>query len=302
MAGQLHSIQSDKPGVVRYSLQGAPDETSPFELVSQPISSGNPIVNLYLKSSWTDTNNEKVDRLDRELKAQYQLMISALDNTDNELERSMLTVKVMDQNDEKPEFTQASRNLRCQENVSHNTVCGTIRADDKDEQGPIGYGTVEYKIPPNDEIWHSVSGQTEVKRTGMFAVDKKTGDVRLMNPDKDALWDREKYTKVEIIVQAYDSPNVQSMQHTVSATITIEILDVNDEQARFSSNCNFELSVDENQMTELYLKDQDYTFKGTDADATEENNLVFFEFEDERNNDIFHITNPGKNISLKYPY
>jgi len=292
-AGDLHAIQSDKDGIVKYMIQGASDETDPFELeLSGNLNGGNPIATLWLKTSWRDTNGDIATSLDRESKSTYKLMVSALDSRDNELEKSMLTVKVTDQNDEKPVFTQASRNLRCAENVAHNTVCGTIRADDKDEQGLVGYGDVEYKIPPADEKWFTVSGQMEIKRTGMFAVDGKSGDVKLMNPDRN-MWDREKYEKVMIKVQAVDSPNMPTVQHTVDAEITIEILDENDEQARFESSCG-QLSVDENQITELYLNGAGFTFKGVDADATEDNNLVFFELVNADNEASFHITSPGK--------
>ena len=69
---------------------------------------------------------------------------------------------------------------------------------------------------------------------------------------------------------------------------------MNDEQAKFASNCNARLNIDENLVTELYIDGEDFTFRGQDLDATEKNNKVFFEFEDARNNEIFFITNPGK--------
>ena len=81
----------------------------------------------------------------------------------------------------------------------------------------------------------------------------------------------------------------------VDAEITIEILDENDEQARFESSCG-QLSVDENQITELYLNGASYTFKGVDADATEDNNLVFFELVNADNEASFHITSPGTTL------
>ena len=298
MAQTLHTIQSDKPGVVRYTIQGSPDEVSPFELIQSNQGQGNPIADLVLRDSWTDTEGNSASALDRELKDQYQLMISALDNRDNELEKNMLTVKVQDQNDEKPVFTPASRNLQCNENLNNGDICGTVRAIDNDEQGPVGYGTVEYRIVPSIETWYTVDGREEKKQTGMFEVDQKSGDVKLINPGKND-WDREKYTKVDIVVQAYDSPNSQNARHEVDATITIEILDVNDEQAKFASNCNARLNIDENLVTELFIDGEDFTFRGQDLDATEKNNKVFFEFEDARNNDIFFITNPGKILDQK---
>ena len=73
--------------------------------------------------------------------------------SDNQIQEQYTSVtSVRDSNDNQPVFTQASKEIRCQENSVQGSKCGRVTATDADRSHK-GYNEIEYPIPTTNEIW-----------------------------------------------------------------------------------------------------------------------------------------------------
>ncbi|XP_078595188.1 cadherin EGF LAG seven-pass G-type receptor 2-like isoform X2 [Branchiostoma floridae x Branchiostoma japonicum] len=159
------------------------------------------------------------EALDRETTASYRLEVRASDQgTPPRTSDVVVTITVLDENDNEPQFEQQSYAKDVPENVRPDTVIQTVAATDPDE------GT-------NSQIRYSLIGGNS---QGHFTIDSATGDISVITN-----LDFEATPRYRLIVKAQDSgrPSMWS-----SVVLTISVIDVNDHDPQFVST-PFETSV-----------------------------------------------------------
>jgi len=159
----------------------------------------------------------------------YILIVHALDNDNTMREEAEITINVEDENDNSPVFSTASQSIYCDENLGMGQTCGKVIAIDADQGNA---GDVEYKLPGAQETWYRNDGSIENRNLGLFEIDAVTGEVRLTKSGKQTDFDREKYTKVEIVVTANDAPGKMANTGLVEQKVEIYLNDVNDNAVR----------------------------------------------------------------------
>lgn len=138
--------------VIRYEIQSADATKVPFSVVTSTISDGSLAPYLSL-----------VERLDREIVAEYYLVIVAYDGDANPKSGSMeVTVSVTDVNDNSPVFEFSEYNVTIIENLEVPTIIARVTATDLDEGGN---GLISYRMVSHDTL---------------FRVDDVTGEVSLV--------------------------------------------------------------------------------------------------------------------------
>ncbi|KAG1941224.1 cadherin-4 isoform 1 preproprotein [Pimephales promelas] len=183
--------------------------------------------------------------LDREIKASYRLVAHAVaDGVDNIKEQPMeIIVNVLDQNDNKPVFTQNPFNG----NVPEASVIGhefmTVTATDADDPDTHN-GIVTYAIVKQDP---------ESPNPNLFTINPTTGGIRV-----NALGlDKEKWSKYTVLVTATDM-NLIGFSTTGTAVITVT--DSNDNAPQFVQTTHT-VSVPENkvgaEVAKLAVTDED---------------------------------------------
>ncbi|XP_075131456.1 protocadherin gamma-C5-like [Leptodactylus fuscus] len=146
--------------------------------------------------------------LDREEQAEHKLVLTALDGgSPPRSGTSLITITVIDQNDNAPVFDNAFYKISLKENAQLKTLVIRLNATDKDEG-------------PNGEISYSFEDILSEDITNIFSLDDKTGEIRLKG-----LLDYEKHHSYEISVKALDHGVPEMEGHCV---IQVDIEDVND--------------------------------------------------------------------------
>ncbi|XP_020860669.1 protocadherin alpha-13-like [Phascolarctos cinereus] len=152
--------------------------------------------------------------LDREETQQHHLLLTATDRGKPELTGSVeLLIKVLDVNDNAPQFDQTVYKVRMLENAANGTLVIQLNASDADDgtNGHISY-SFRSPVPP------------EVRRT--FHIVPDTGEIRIKGE-----LDFEKNDIYEIRVEAIDKGNLPMAGH---CTVLVEILDTNDNSPEVS--------------------------------------------------------------------
>ncbi|XP_019902910.3 cadherin-23 isoform X4 [Esox lucius] len=191
-------------------------------LLTYNITAGNRDGAFYINET---TGVVQVNRpLDREWVAEYILTITVKDNPENpriaRRDSDQLVITVLDENDNRPIFTQTSYRAEITENSATGTnltgssvtvVNGPVLAEDKD-------------IGANAVVRYRLLGT----RLDLFTVDSATGLVRVR---PGALLDREAFVepRVELLLVGEDAGGLNS-----SVTLTVTILDQNDNPPVFS--------------------------------------------------------------------
>ncbi|XP_023473309.1 protocadherin alpha-11 isoform X10 [Equus caballus] len=145
--------------------------------------------------------------LDREKTPELNLLLTAADGGKPELTGTVqLFVRVLDINDNDPEFEQSEYKVRLMENAAKETFVIKLNATDPDEgvNGEVTYSLMSIK--PNGKP--------------LFTLDENNGEVRV-----NGTLDYEENKFYEIEVQATDKGNPPMAGH---CTVWVEILDVND--------------------------------------------------------------------------
>ena len=162
--------------------------------------------------------------LDREVRDEYILNITAKPFNDNGEIRtlsSLLTIKVEDENDEEPTFTKQRYDFSISEDVAmQGAYVGTVEANDNDLDEN---GTVVYYILQGSK----------------FSIDPSNGVITV----EQAL-DHDTVPIEELTVFARDN-GLELVRMSSSVTVTIAVTDVNDNSPQFTSATSF--SVPENQ-------------------------------------------------------
>jgi hypothetical protein len=152
------------------------------------------------------------EQLDFESSPIYQLRVQAQDGGQPpRVDTVAVFLIVSDVNDIVPTFNQDSYSASLLESSPPNSLVTTVSASDE-EFGENG--VVRYRIGAND--------------SSMFAVGMMSGEVTTLGP-----LDRETTPRYDIAVEAFN-PNLPSVASTV--TVTLTVLDINDEVPVFDQN------------------------------------------------------------------
>ncbi|XP_006824531.1 cadherin EGF LAG seven-pass G-type receptor 2 [Saccoglossus kowalevskii] len=153
-------------------------------------------------------------RLDRETVVQYIIEVLAVDLGSNPGPQSAsteVTVDILDENDNYPQFSQRTYEVIIPESISPNVVIESIIATDRDE------GT-------NAEIRYSmVGGHSQ----GHFAIDSFSGQITVISRI-----DYEITSNYRLVIRAQDSGRPPKSNST---NVVINVEDVNDNEPRFPS-------------------------------------------------------------------
>ncbi|XP_071009786.1 cadherin-23 [Oncorhynchus clarkii lewisi] len=186
-------------------------------LLTYNITAGNRYGAFYINDT---TGVVQVNRpLDRERVAEYRLAITVKDNPENSRiarrDSELLVITVLDENDNRPIFTQTSYRAEITENSPTGSAVsmlnGPVLAEDKD-------------IGPNAVVRYHLLGT----RQDLFTVDSDTGVVRVRQA---ALLDREMFVepRVELFLVGEDVWGLNS-----SVPLIVTILDQNDNPPVFN--------------------------------------------------------------------
>ncbi|XP_052036520.1 protocadherin-18 isoform X2 [Apodemus sylvaticus] len=157
-----------------------------------------------------------VKELDRELKASYELQLTASDmGVPQRSGSSILKISISDSNDNSPVFEQPSYTIQLLENSPVGTLLLDLNATDPDEGA-------------NGRIVYSFSSHVSPKIIETFKIDSERGHLTLFKPV-----DYEITKSYEIDVQAQDlGPN----SIPAHCKIIIKVVDVNDNKPEISIN------------------------------------------------------------------
>ena len=172
----------------------------------------------------SDVNEYKVvvkKPLDRETRDLYTLTVVCEDvGTPPLVSSKSFNVSVIDENDNRPEFTQPNYVGEIMENNNYGDVILTVTASDRD-------------AAKNGEIVYELRGDSWTD----FAIHREKGTIRAMKT-----FDREERQYYEFHVLAIDGGEEK---HTSTATVAIKILDQNDNNPRFDL-AYYEFHIHEN--------------------------------------------------------
>ncbi|XP_068134762.1 protocadherin Fat 1 isoform X2 [Hyperolius riggenbachi] len=184
-----------------------------------------------------------IDSLDHESSAEYYLMVEATDGGTPPLsDVATITINVTDVNDNSPVFSQSIYNAVVGEDAISGQSVLMVVADDAD--GPL-----------NSHIRYSI---TNGNLGNTFIIDPVRGEVKV-----NKLLDREKISGYTLTIQAEDNG---TPTRTSSATVNIDVSDVNDNPPSFSKG-NYSIIIQENKpigfsVLHLVVTDKDSSHNG----------------------------------------
>ncbi|KAE8608350.1 hypothetical protein XENTR_v10011474 [Xenopus tropicalis] len=205
------------------------------------------------------------ERLDREKKSEYHLMALLVDKkTAKTLEHpSNFVIRVIDINDNAPQFTQKAFNGSVNEMSDRGTFVTKVTAVDNDDPTIGGNAEVTYKIIQGQEY---------------FTIDN-IGTIYTAVSNLD----REQRDTYEVVVEARDSPG-QNMYMSSTATVIINLIDINDNFPTFTES-QFKFDVPET----LKVGGEVGRLKVEDIDEPQNRNTKY-SFLKERFQEIFAVT------------
>ncbi|XP_075045189.1 EP-cadherin-like [Mixophyes fleayi] len=194
---QLVQIKSNKKAKIFYSITGQGADTPPVGFFS-----------IEMETGWMLVNQP----LDREKYAMYILQSHAVSASGEPVEEPMeIIVKVLDQNDNRPKFTQEVFRGSVREGVQPGTSVMNVTATDDDDPDTsnaiLGYSIL--KQEPEDPA------------PGLFTINSLTGVISVIATGLD----RERIPQYILTVQAAD---MEGTGLSTTATAIIQIADSND--------------------------------------------------------------------------
>lgn len=210
--------------------------------------------------------------LDREVQGTVELSISARDGGPNpKWAYTQLKVTILDENDEKPQFSQPHINVSLSENTQSQTLVAMLTAADHDQ------GT-------NGSVSYSLHSSVQQSYPNMFALDSLTGQLTIKNR-----LDRETISDYEIQVIAKDQG---VPQQSSTATVFLHVEDVNDNNPEFYPKRYFVPLADDTAIGTSVLKVQ-----ATDRDEGD-NAIITYKLES-GGDGLFVVDNWTGVISLR---
>ncbi|KAM9761513.1 cadherin-2-like [Menidia menidia] len=164
--------------------------------------------------------------LDREAIASFHLRAHAVDLNGNQVENPIdIVINVIDQNDNRPEFTHTIFNGSVPEGSKPGSFVMTVTAVDKDDPKTAN-GMLRYKI---------LSQSPQSPSPSMFTINNRTGDIITVA----AGLDREKVNQYTLVIQATDMEGNPTYGLSNTATTVIRVTDVNDNPPEFTTDTFF---------------------------------------------------------------
>ncbi|XP_059142409.1 protocadherin beta-5-like, partial [Physella acuta] len=171
--------------------------------------------------------------LDREVTSSYTLKVVATDNGSPQLNGTMLiTIQVTDLNDNAPEFGQAKYEANVLENSDITNPVIIVSASDKDEG-------------INAKLTYGLSAEASAEVANMFMVDPDTGKIfTRLNLD----YELKSVYRFPVRVNDNGSPQKSSF-----AYVTINVLDVNDNDPVITINSPGSVSIVEDKSVNVFI-------------------------------------------------
>ncbi|XP_036297259.1 cadherin-1 isoform X4 [Pipistrellus kuhlii] len=183
--------------------------------------------------------------LDREAIAKYTLLSHAVSSNGEAIEDPMeIVITVTDQNDNRPEFTQAVFEGSVREGALPGTSVMEVSATDADDEVNTYNAAIAYKI---------ISQEPKEPHEQMFTINRDTGVISVLTTGLD----REKFPNYSLVIEAAD---LQGEGLTTTAKAVITVLDINDNPPIFDPT-TYQGHVYENEADAVIA-----TLKVTDAD------------------------------------
>ncbi|NP_001072371.1 protocadherin gamma subfamily A, 11 [Xenopus tropicalis] len=210
------------PGV-RFPLDTAEDSDVGINGINQYKINPNPFFSLSVKNLKDGTLIAELvleKKLDREEKGQHELLLTAFDGGEQPRSGStLITIIVLDVNDNAPVFDQPSYKITLHENLPLTTVVMKLNATDLDEG-------------VNAEISYLFDHHTSTAAKGIFGLNPNTGEIYIKG-----FVDFEKTHFYELFVKAVDGGTPRQEGRCL---IQVEVEDINDNSPEiiFTSNAN----------------------------------------------------------------
>ncbi|XP_039976664.1 protocadherin alpha-8-like [Xiphias gladius] len=205
----IEIAETTLPGA-RFQLPAARDPDVGINSVQRYQLSHNDNFNLEIR----DRGEDKIPflvlqrHLDREQKTNHSLILTAIDGgTPPKSANLNLTIRVLDNNDNRPTFSKEVYSVMLQENVAFDTVVIKVKATDLDEGS-------------NGDVEYAFGGDINSKALELFSLDRKTGEIRV-----NGQIDYETADVFKLDVQASDKGQPPM---TTDCRVLIKIQDVND--------------------------------------------------------------------------
>ncbi|XP_078674768.1 protocadherin Fat 4-like [Branchiostoma floridae x Branchiostoma belcheri] len=195
------------------------------------------------------------EALDRETKSSHYIVISASDPDSGNYVASVVTevtVVVGDVNDNSPVLSQTRYRGRVPENVGQLVILDGI-----------GIAASDDDIGENSRITYELHCCHD-----LFRIDPVTAEIWAQNS---SLLDRENVAVYDLIVTARDNPVDSSLHRESNATVTINIVDMNDNRPIFQNGSHLNISIPEDKSPGFAL----FTVTATDADLGT-NSSIFY--------------------------
>ncbi|XP_036069877.1 protocadherin alpha-8-like [Oryzias melastigma] len=205
----IEIAESTAPGA-RFQLPGARDPDVGVNSVQRYKLSQNDHFNLAIRESGDDKIPFLVlqKQLDREKKENHSLILTAVDGgTPSKSAFLNLTVKVLDNNDNRPVFSKDTYSVTLQENAPLDKIILKVQATDPDEG-------------PNGDVEYAFGG--DMNSVVLFAIDRNTGEIRVKGQI-----DYETADVYKLDVQASDKGQPPM---TTDCRVIIKVQDVNDNE------------------------------------------------------------------------
>ncbi|CAH1262457.1 FAT4 [Branchiostoma lanceolatum] len=196
--------------------------------------------------------------LDRETKDSYYIVISASDPDSGIYFTSVvaeITVVVGDVNDNSPILSQSSYRGRVQEHADKGQL---VTLDN------IGITASDQDLGDNGRITFQLHCCH-----GLFQIDPETAEIR--TADNSSLLDRENVAVYDLIVIARDNPINTTSYRESNATVTIDIVDINDNRPIFQNGSQLNISISEDERRGLSVA----TVTAADADSGTNGHVLY---------------------------
>ncbi|XP_062126234.1 cadherin-87A [Drosophila sulfurigaster albostrigata] len=214
---KLQMVEEQPVGTVLTTLQASDEDSS--------IGEFNITTNDYFAINSTTGVIYTTARLDYELVKEVKFMVTVSDTGVPALTATAdIVVDIINLNDNEPHFSQSEYYFNITENSPRGTVAGKVEAHDGDV-GAFG------------ELTYSLIGENNK----YFSIDAYTGNVMVANA---SILDREQLKELTLSVVAQDKAPA-TVQKSATATIHINILDVNDNAPVFTRSI-YNSTVSEN--------------------------------------------------------
>ncbi|XP_053179560.1 protocadherin alpha-3-like [Scomber japonicus] len=194
----------------RFQLPGAHDPDVGINSVQRYKLSQNDNFHLEIR----DRGEDKIPflvlqrQLDREQKTNHSLILTAIDGgTPSKSANLNLTIRVLDNNDNRPVFSKEVYSVTLLENAALGTIVITVQATDLDEE-------------TNGEVEYAFGGDINSKVLQLFSLDRNTGEIRV-----NGHIDYETADVFKLDVQASDKGQPPM---TTDCRVIIKIQDIND--------------------------------------------------------------------------